>query len=477
MATFEWNSLFETGLAEVDLQHRRLVELVNQLGRDLGSASPEHLDQALQTLADYTVYHFQCEEAIMEASKVAPAHADRHRQTHRRFIQQIDEWLKRRQRQEVISLRQLLDFLANWLIFHILGEDQSLGRQVAAIRAGVSPQLACEQDRTSDDPRTDILLGALRHLYADLVTRNEELIATQHSLSVLNATLEQRVAERTAELSDANRRLQEEQERVLAAEKMASLGRMVAGFAHEVNTPIGIAVGVASQARQLIVELDGLLAQEEVSEEELRSRLSMLDEASELALSSLRRAADLIKSFKRTAVDQTSDIDREYELSEVIEDVQKSLHATFKNTPIKIEVDCPLGQSAYGPAGALVQLLSNLLQNSRMHGFADGTRAGIIHIHAATDDEQVHIDFRDDGAGMSEETLQRAFEPFFTTRRSTGGSGLGLYIAYNLVTQALHGSIRCTSAVGKGTRFMIDYPRQIPHQMPPPAPIVKAHST
>jgi hemerythrin-like metal-binding protein len=460
METFEWTSLFETGLPEVDHQHRRLVELVNQLGRDLDGASPEHIDQALQALAEYTVYHFQCEESIMTASGVAPAHADRHRETHSSFVRQVGDWLERRRKHEDISLRQLLAFLANWLIFHILGDDQSLGRQVAAIGRGVAPQVACDEDHASDDPRTEILLGALRHLYGDLVGRNEALIAAQHSLSILNATLEQRVAERTAELFDANQRLREEQERALEAEKMASLGRMVAGFAHEVNTPIGIAVGVASQSRQLIAELNGLLAQEEVAEEDLRSRLGTLDEASALALSSLRRAADLVRSFKRTAVDQTSDIEREYDLAEVIEDVQKSLHNAFKTTQISIAIDCPAGLSLYGPAGALVQLLSNLLQNSRMHGFADGTRPGMIQIHADADEDRVYLDYHDDGAGMSDETLQRAFEPFYTTRRATGGSGLGLYIAYNLVTQALHGNIRCVSKVGEGTRFRIDYPRQ-----------------
>lgn len=207
MKTFEWTALFETGLGQVDAQHRRLVELVNQLGEDLDSASSEHIDQTLQALAEYTGYHFACEEAIMTAAGVAAAHADRHRETHRRFILQVGDWLARRKAGEAISLRQLLDFLANWLIFHILGDDQSLGRQVVAIGAGTAPQVACDRDRASDDPRTDILLGALRRLYGGLVARNEELIRAQGALSALNATLEQRVAERTAELVEANQRL------------------------------------------------------------------------------------------------------------------------------------------------------------------------------------------------------------------------------------------------------------------------------
>jgi signal transduction histidine kinase len=123
-------------------------------------------------------------------------------------------------------------------------------------------------------------------------------------------------------------------------------------------------------------------------------------------------------------------------------------------------VDCPADLHLYGPAGTLVQMLANLLQNSRMHGFADGTQAGQINIRAGAAGERVFIDYRDNGAGMSADTLAHAFEPFYTTRRGTGGSGLGLYIAYNLVTQGLRGSIQCESAPGEGTRFIIEFPRQ-----------------
>lgn len=464
MTTFAWSPLFETGLAEVDAQHRRLVELVNQLGEDADSGSPEKIDQTIQALAEYTVYHFQTEEAIMDRDHVATAYADRHRETHRRFVGQVVEWINRRKAGEAINLGQLLEFLANWLVFHILGDDQSLGRQVQAIQRGVAAQTAFEQDRTSDDPRTDILLGALRRLYAGLVARNEELLAAQRSLSALNATLEQRVIDRTAELVEANAQLKEEQEKVLEAEKMASLGRMVAGFAHEVNTPVGIAVGAASQSRELVADLGRLLSQEEVTEEALRERMEMLDEASALALSNLNRAAEMVQSFKRTAVDQASQADRDYELAEVIEDVQKSLANQFKTTSIHIAIECPPGLRLFGPAGALVQLLANLMQNCRMHAFADGTRPGTIRIAAGTRGQSVFIDFSDDGAGMGKEILEHAFEPFYTTRRGTGGSGLGLYITYNLVTQALGGTVRCDSAPGQGTRFHIEFPFQAPHQ-------------
>lgn len=253
---------------------------------------------------------------------------------------------------------------------------------------------------------------------------------------------------------------------LVESEKMASLGRMVAGFAHEVNTPVGVAVGAASQSRELVAELGCLIDQAEVNEDDLRLRLKMLDEASALTLGNLRRAASMVQSFKRTAVDQTSEAEREFDLAELIDDVLKTLQSLFRNTQIRISVDCPPDIRLFGSAGALQQLLTNLLQNSHLHAYEDGRRAGQIHIRARTGGGTVRIEFSDDGAGMEVATLAHVFEPFFTTRRGSGGSGLGLYIAYNMATQGLGGSIACTSQPGHGTRFDIEFPQHSAAQEP-----------
>ena len=460
MDTFRWNSVFETGLDEIDNQHRRLVELLNELSRNIDSARPESIDRTLRELADYTVYHFASEERFMDLHHLAPEFCNRHRATHAKFVAQVTEWIDERKHEQHLEPRRLLDYLANWLIFHILGDDRALGRQVAAIKRGISAQEAFASDRASDDPRTEILLGALHRLYAGLMERNDMLVAAQNSLAALNASLEERVAQRTTELAEANRRLQEEQQATLEAEKMASLGRLVAGFAHELNTPVGVAVGAASQVRDIAVDLGRMLEREEVSEDEIHEELTLLDEATTLALSNLRRAAGMVQSFKRTAVDQASEAEREYDLDEVIDDVVKALHSEFKRTPVRIEQQCRAGLRLYGPPGILVQLLTNLMQNSRIHAFADGSRAGTIRIEAEADASRVRIVYSDDGAGMDGATLRRVFEPFFTTRRGSGGSGLGLYIAYNLVTRGLGGTIACDSAPGRGTRFAIEFPRR-----------------
>jgi signal transduction histidine kinase len=226
------------------------------------------------------------------------------------------------------------------------------------------------------------------------------------------------------------------------------------------NTPVGVAVGATSQLRELLAELRGMLMLDEVSEEQVLNCLDILDETSSLSLSNMQRASDMVKSFKRTAVDQSSEAEREYDLAEVIEDVHKSLRNSFKRTSVDVRIDCPPGLRHFGQAGAVLQVLTNLMQNSLIHGFVEGQQAGTITIAASIHSGKVHIDYRDDGVGMPAESLQKVFEPFYTTRRGKGGSGLGMYIAYHLVTDALHGNIHCESSPGNGTQFLIEYPHQ-----------------
>ena len=458
MKAFEWSSLFETGLTEVDEQHRHLVDLLNVLADQVDANDAERIDRLLAELAQYTVYHFQSEESMMATLGLDPAHATAHRSAHQKFIAQVQEWMHTRNLAGQLSTQQLLEYLANWLVFHILGDDQSMGRQVKAIRSGMPAHQALACDPTSHDPRTDVLLGALQRMYADLVDRNEQLVLAQQRLTALNASLEKRVAGRTVELEATNSLLREERQRAIEAEKMASLGRMVAGFAHEVNTPVGIAVGAVSQLTDMVRQLGQLLQQEEIPEEQVHDSLAVLNESGDLAMANLRRAAGLVQSFKRTAVDQSSDVARDYCLDEVIDDVVRSLQPLFKNTAIAFSVDCPAGMWLHGMPGALTQVLTNLCINAHSHAFADGSRAGEIVVKVIRQAGDVELHFIDNGAGMEAASQAKVFEPFFTTRRNRGRSGLGLYIVYNLVTQSLGGRIECLSQLSSGTEFRIRFP-------------------
>jgi signal transduction histidine kinase len=232
----------------------------------------------------------------------------------------------------------------------------------------------------------------------------------------------------------------------------------VAGFAHELNTPIGVAFGAASMLQENANAIVRLLEQEEVDEEDLISILETVDEAANLTLSNLKRAADLVSSFKRTAVDQTSEEVRRFVVKSTLSDVVNTLHSKFKRTTIEIQIDCTDDLAIHSVPGALEQILTNLMMNSLIHGFDEGKKSGCIKIAIRLEGEILHFDYSDTGKGIAPETVKKIFEPFFTTHRAHGGSGLGLYICYNIVTTQLNGTITCESVLGKGVIFRIAFP-------------------
>ncbi|MBL8421996.1 MAG: PAS domain S-box protein, partial [Candidatus Accumulibacter phosphatis] len=264
--------------------------------------------------------------------------------------------------------------------------------------------------------------------------------------------LEELVTERTAELRQA-------MEQLVQAEKLAALGHLVAGMAHELNTPLGNARVVASslgtEVRNFAAAVDaGALRRSQVATFLERSR-----EAVELLERNAARAADLISNFKQVAVDQASARRRRFDLRQTIEELLVTLQPQLKRTAHRIELDIPRELELDSYPGPLEQVLANLIGNSLAHGFA-GIEAGLIRVRAAPlDGDRVQIDYTDDGVGIPDGILHRIFEPFFTTRLGQGGSGLGLYIVYNLVTGVLGGTIRGFSDAGKGVAFVLILPR------------------
>jgi signal transduction histidine kinase len=254
--------------------------------------------------------------------------------------------------------------------------------------------------------------------------------------------------------------LQHTRQELVQSEKMASLGRMVAGFAHEINTPVGVAVGAVSHNEDALNRIDTLLSQEEVSEQDLRNELDGVRQGSALAMANLRRAANLVQSFKRTSIDQTSEHARRFEMKELINDVLFALQGTLKRLPITISVECPDALYLEGVPGLIEQLLTNLVMNAVQHAFCDGQRSGNIRIRLQREGANVHLEFTDDGVGMDVEQIARIFEPFYTTRRGQGGSGLGLYICYTIVTARLGGSIECHGQPQAGCRFDVRFPAE-----------------
>src|SRR6476659_10105617 len=250
------------------------------------------------------------------------------------------------------------------------------------------------------------------------------------------------------------------QQNLIDAERLAALGGLVAGVAHEVNNPIGISLTVASsfarRAEMFDAELksDGQLRRSQLEDFVRTSR-----DAAQQLVANLHRAGELIQSFKQVAVDRSHAERRPFSLSEATDQIVASLRPVLKKSAIKLSVDVPEGLLIDGYPGSYGQILTNLFLNASNHAFADG-RSGAITISArARGSDDVEIIFADNGAGMTPDVQRQAFDPFFTTRRNEGGTGLGLHIVYNLVTQQLGGRMMLDSRLGQGTTFRIIMPK------------------
>ena len=286
----------------------------------------------------------------------------------------------------------------------------------------------------------------------------------EKEISELNAELEERVYQRTLEYEEANSaltdslaELKKTQKSLVEAEKMASLGVLVAGIAHEINTPVGIGVTAASHLKEQTENISVRFSAGDMRKSELADYINIADESAAVILENLNRASGHIKSFKNIAVDQASREIRKFMLKEYISDVIVSLNPVIKKTKHEIllsgedniEVECT--------PGSVSQIFTNLIMNSVKHGF-EGIEKGHISIDVSCKESKAVISYSDDGKGMKEEVLVRVFDPFFTTKRGSGGSGLGMHIVYNLVTRSLGGEIECRSSIGRGTNILIKIP-------------------
>jgi len=233
----------------------------------------------------------------------------------------------------------------------------------------------------------------------------------------------------------------------------------VAGVAHEINTPLGICVTATSHLVQELKLTREELAAGEMTEDSLGSFFDIVDQSLRIMTTNTQRAASLVRSFKQVAVDQSSGDIRSFNLEAYLNEVLLSLQPKLKGRPVKVDISCPKDLVLDSYPGAVSQIVTNMVMNSLVHGF-ERDQSGNITVRAGIEaDGWVVFDYADDGAGMDKNTLDKLFDPFFTTRRGTGGSGLGAHILYNLVTGALGGTVRVESAPGEGLRYHLRFPR------------------
>ncbi|KMT63813.1 ATPase [Catenovulum maritimum] len=326
-----------------------------------------------------------------------------------------------------------------------------------------------EKDYSVRAPKQSLIeLNALSTSFNTMLDRIQAYLEKQaeaeKQIRKLNQSLEDKVGQRTDALKDANvelmstlETLHQYQNQLVETEKMASLGDMVAGIAHEVNTPIGLGVTASTLLMDRIKDIREVLDNKKLTAGHLDRFLTEGHENLNIIYRNLNRAAELISSFKQVAVDQSSENDRVFLLSEFLKDVLLSLRPKLKHHEHIINVECDEKLTIESKPGPLNQIFINLIMNSVIHGF-EFIEKGTITISMEATGNRLKILYRDNGKGVNEQLRKKIFDPFVTTKRGEGGSGLGMHLVYNLVTQALGGNITVASEEGKGIEFDISIP-------------------
>ncbi|XQW85320.1 sensor histidine kinase [Thalassotalea piscium] len=294
-----------------------------------------------------------------------------------------------------------------------------------------------------------LIVYSIRILGLDLIQANQEL---KHQQDIL----ENEVKERTQTLEYTLAEFIKTKNDLAEADKMASLGRLVAGIAHEVNTPIGVAVTAASLLKDKNDKILAAFESNTLARNQLSNYLTSSEQSMNLLNANLQRASNLISDFKEVAVLKEDERKKVFKLSDEISNVFAHLQLETEKACFHIHIECPKEIKVYQDPEVLTRVLINLYRNSIKHGF-EGREEGHIHVRVAKANDAITLSYQDDGIGMSENTINRVFEPFYTTKRGQGGTGLGMHIVFNLVTQSLNGTIHYDHHYNNGTKFDITF--------------------
>jgi hemerythrin-like metal-binding protein len=492
MNLMAWSEHFVTGIDAVDAQHKALVDMINAAAPHLanGGEDAHHaVGPLLDKLVGYAASHFKFEENLMQQSQLVPAYFAQHQHSHQAFVDEVLLMRAQFEKGESLGGNELLHFLTSWLTFHILSEDKHMANQILAIRNGDTAAHAFEALDTTKGAPQAVYNAALVDLFSLLTARNrtlgqanEQVRDAQRALEVANRSLETRVAERTYELAATNtaleakqralvdtiERLQQTQAKLLQAEKMAAVGQLAAGVAHEINNPIGfVNSNLGSLARYVEHMLTLLAAYDTIRPRmppTIRASIESLPAHAELAyiredapelLKESQEGLARVKRIVNDLHDFTHVDNAEWAAANIHSAIENALKVTWNEVRYKAEVvkDYAELPPVVCISAQLSQVFVNLLLNAAQAIEGHGT----ITLRTGLAQGAVWVDVIDTGVGMSPETQKRIFEPFFTTKAVGRGTGLGLSISWEIVARH-HGSVDVQSAVGQGTRFHITLP-------------------
>lgn len=460
---FAWNDRFLTGLDLIDKEHQHLVQLINRVATLHGTAAGSTEARAtLDDLIAFTGEHFHHEEQVMDGV-CDTRFVMQHKVLHRKFLWELEKI--QQSDSSSGSIEYLLRFLSSWLAYHILGIDQSVGRQIRKIEAGMSSTRAFEEEKSHvSDPATSSLLNAMQNLTGILSQRNQQL-------TELTMHLEATVKERTAKLTDTvqvlrlrndellalNKQLAEMRQQLVQAEKLASIGSLAAGVAHEINNPIGFVKSNLGQLSDCVQALLGAVARQGVRLEGI-DLAALSQDIPELIRESLDgvgrvvRISDDLRSFAQISASGTPGWTRP---SCIVDGVVR-VHPALLSGKIALtrEDRCPV--EIHCVASEIADVLTSIINNAVDAITHDHGR---IVLRTGSDADEAWIEIEDNGSGIRPDHLDKIFDPFFTTKDVGAGTGMGLTRAYGIVKKH-RGRIDVRSQPGSGAIFRIILPRR-----------------
>lgn len=484
--TFAWNEKYNTGIDVVDAQHHKLVDLINRLGAiSAHQMNVDDLGTILAELGNYTVYHFDTEEEMMRRHEVSATHQEAHIKAHRHFAAQVAvaaQILMRGGKVSESIVAPLLEYLTRWLVQHILGLDMRMAREIQAFQAGASHTEAVRQATDFMSQSANVLLEALNEMYGKLGDKTLEVMRTNQELEDDRAALEARVEQRTQDLQRANEqllannielkqlneKLESAHNQLLQSEKMASIGQLAAGVAHEINNPVGFVNSNLGSLEKYMADLFRVIESYQQAEVRMGSEscpeMAQIRQSVDLPYlmsdipSLLKESRDGLARVKRIVQDlkDFSHVDEStWQAADLEHGMDSTLNVAWNEIKYKAEV---VKEYAGLPE---VECMSSQINQVFMNLLVNAAQAieekGVITIRSGCSGDEVWLEVADTGKGIPPELANRIFDPFFTTKPVGKGTGLGLSLSYGIVKK--HGGrIEVRSEVGKGTAMRVWLP-------------------